>query len=68
MFWSSLIILLSLIKRWLGSYSIFFWPNPRILLLFTSLNSTHTKKKIDIQPLKYKPYFLNKISFMLLLV
>lgn len=44
MFWSSLIILLSLIKRWLGSYSIFFWPNPRILLLFTSLNSTHTKK------------------------
>lgn len=45
MFWSSLIIPFSLIKRWLRSYSIFFWPNPRILLLFTSLNSTHTKKK-----------------------
>lgn len=69
MFWSSLIIPFSLIKRWLRSYSIFFWPNPRILLLFTSLNSTHTKKKkVDIQPLKYKPYFLNKISFVLLLV
>lgn len=48
MFWSSLIIPFSLIKRWLRSYSIFFWPNPRILLLFTSLNSTHTKKNPNL--------------------
>lgn len=72
MFWSSSIIPFSLIKRWLRSYSVTFWPNPGVLLLFTSLNSTRTKKnkktKVDTQPLKYTPYFLNKISFVLLLV
>lgn len=75
MFWSSLIIPLSLIKRWLRSYSIIFWPNPNVIQGFCYSSPVlipriqkEKKRKVDTQPLKYMPYFLNKISFVLLLV